>query len=439
MKPSFYNLVVPHDKDRYLIFNSLYGSLFEVDGEGKEAVEGLIPIESLSPDIQSLLETNGVLVGDAVDELKIFSTKFDQFKYDRRGLLFTLISSYACNLACPYCYEGKRDSIPADFPLDRAETVIQFIIQKVVENNSSNLSFFLYGGEPLLRADLSLNIAKILKAWSEMNRVSFGLGMVTNATLLTSALISEFREFKSIFTEITLDGPESFHNKKRTYKNRQGTYRDIIDALKRCRNTNFDVKIRINVDQQNVHEIPRLLEDLRAEGLEKSRLTFSPLAAMTSACAHYRTYLDLDEIIAVIPSLWEQALQMEFRLDISPKSTPVYCASITDAAYVIDPFLDVYRCYGTVGLKEHRIGVLDKEKGFIKDFGYYDLLSRNPLSFKKDGCLKCRLLPMCGGGCALASHRSSATYHQGSCDFYSKIIEQRIRLYVKYRDRIPEY
>ena len=443
MKPSFFNLTFPlenaNDDKKYCVFNTLHGSIFEADQAGRKAIEGLIPFDEIPAELQASLKENGLFVEDGVDEMRLFKSKFDDFKYDKRALLFTLITSYECNLSCPYCYESRTAGRPAELNAASAQTIVKFITQTMIRYSSRQLSFYLFGGEPLLKPKLGINIARILKAWSEANRVSFNLGIVTNATLLSPAVVSTLGEFGPIFAQITLDGPEGLHDKKRVYKNGGGTYREIIAALNRCREANFDVKIRINVDKDNATEIPSLLQDLMRRGLGGVRLTFCALAPLTRACAHYLPYLDETETVSRIPALWEAALEMGFHLDIAPKSTPVYCGSITDSAYVIDPSLDVYKCYASVGLREHRIGYLDPAGGLVKEYPYYDLLSRDPLNFEESDCRACKLLPTCGGGCALASHKSTGSYHHGRCDCLSKIIEQRIKLYLKYRDRLnPE-
>jgi uncharacterized protein len=443
MKPSIFNLCFPLEEnnrgDRYGIYNALHGSIFEVDGEGRNALEGKTPFDDLPPDVQGLLKDNGIFVEDNIDELRLFKVKFDDFKYDKRSLLFTLITSYECNLDCPYCYESRPALPEIGLTLEGAEIIIKFITQKTVQFGSRNLSFYLFGGEPLLKPEPGINIARILKAWAESNKISFNLGLVTNATLLTSGMISSLSEFGNVFTQITLDGPQEVHDKKRVYKTGGGTYRDILAALQRCRRANFDVKIRINVDKDNVKDIPRMLDDLIRSGLGGLRLTFCALSPLTRACAHYLSYLDTAETTSLIPGLWETALNKGFLLDIAPKATPVYCGSATDSAYVIDPFLDVYKCYASVGIKEHRVGYLDADGGLIKEYPYYDLLSRDPLDFKDQKCLHCKLLPTCGGGCALDSHKTFGSYHHGRCDFFSRIIEQRMQLYLKYRDRLdPE-
>lgn len=438
-KPSIFNIVIPVNSQRYLIYNTLRGTLYEVDDEAREALQSPPRLKHLEPKAFDLALRNGLLVPENSDELKLFKIKFDKFKYDTRSLLFTLMTTYDCNLNCPYCYEDSQGREKGELNLDQAKTIVSFITKEVVLRNSRILSLFLFGGEPLLRLNPGMNIAKILREWAKDNNISFHLGLITNATLLTSDVMEEFSGFDNIFTEITLDGPEQCHNRKRIYKDEKGTYEDIMGALLRCRNSLFKVKIRVNIDRENYKEIPLLFEDMISRGLGGSRLSLSVLAPLTKACSSYRPYLHDEEIISCIPALWEKALELGFRLDIAPKSTPVYCGSITESAFIIDPLLDIYKCYGSVGLKEHRVGHLMKNGECRYEFPYYDLMSRDPFLFRDKNCLECPMLPMCGGGCAFASFRREGHYHAGSCDFLSRIFDKRVALYWKYKDRINSH
>jgi len=334
----------------------------------------------------------------------------------------------------------KKNKEEIALDVDKARLIIQFITQQIIKNHSTGLSLFFFGGEPLLKPHLLLNVASILRQWCQANLVFFELGIVTNGTLLSPEIISQLKEFENVFIQITLDGPEEVHNKRRIYREgKGGTYSEIIGALQRCQQTNFKIKIRINVDQENCEQIPLLLDELIDHGLQGSKLTFAALTPLTKACALYGSYLEARRMSSILANLWEISLQKGFRLDISPKATPVYCGGLTDAAYIIDPYLDLYKCFGSVGLKEHRIGYLHREKGFIEDRAYYELLARNPFHFKKKSCLKCKLLPTCGGGCALGAYNLYGTYHAGCCDVFTKIIEKRVRLFLQYRPQIDEH
>jgi len=108
MKPSLFNLIFPESDNLYLVYNTLHGSIFEVDEQGKEAIQGKIAFNFLPSEYQELLTTNGVMIDDDLDEMKEVQVKYERFKYDKRNLLFTILNSYECNLDCPYCYEKKK-------------------------------------------------------------------------------------------------------------------------------------------------------------------------------------------------------------------------------------------------------------------------------------------------------------------------------------------
>lgn len=439
MKPSYYNLVFKNKNDSYLVYNSLSDSLVEIDEEVKRVIEGELPFDSLPENYKSILKENGLIIESDKDELKEVQVKFDRFKYDTRNLLFTILPTYDCNLSCSYCYE-KSLADQSSIDVEKAKLIIIFITDRIIENHSTGLSLFFFGGEPLLFSEAIFNLAHVLKEWCRANVVFFELGLVTNGTLLTSDIIYQLKEFEKVFVQVTLDGPEHVHNQRRAYKDGQKeTFKDIIEGIHRCREANFRTKIRVNVDKENYPSLPQLMDELRERGLQGITLSFAPLTPLTKACALYGSYLEEKRVRSAIASLWEQSLEMGFRLDIAPKATPVYCGGLTAAAYIIDPSLNIYKCYGSLGQMEHCVGYIDKEKGFVKRNTYYEILARNPFLFKRKVCLQCKLLPACGGGCALGAYNRFKTYHEGCCDIYSKLIEKRLKLVIKYPDQIDRH
>ncbi|MFX1294799.1 MAG: radical SAM protein [Promethearchaeota archaeon] len=437
MKKSKFNIYIPLKNDQFILYNSLNGSIFALDEEMTRRIEGIEDKDKdirIDEEILTQLKSQGIILSDQDDELKICKVKYNQFRYNYFGLLYTIVLTYRCNLACEYCYEGteKEKKRISTMKGENTEAVIQFIKDQTNELNSKVFSIYLFGGEPLINYKEGAKILKVLQEWAEKNEKLMFVGMISNGTLLTEKICDDLKRYNVMHVQLTLDGPQPIHDKKRPYKTGEGTYNDIISSLKLLKNKNLTTKLRINIDSDNYNKIGVLLDDLIRENLSRMRLTFSVISPMTNACKAYSSYLiDEAEIARIIPELWEMAIEKDFKLDLRPINTPVYCGSMTDSAYIIDPELSVYRCYGSVGNEDHIIGNI-RDGEFQKNFRYYDFMSRNPFDSKNyEECQDCKLLSTCAGGCALASWVKYGTYHKAACGYLTNVIKERIKLYLK--------
>ena len=67
----------------------------------------------------------------------------------------TLVVNHACNLRCSYCYTGEK--IGRRLPLATGRKAIDRAISSLSQNGTLELAFF--GGEPLVEAELILELA----------------------------------------------------------------------------------------------------------------------------------------------------------------------------------------------------------------------------------------------------------------------------------------
>ena len=93
--------------NEYILYNTLRGSIFAVDSEIKDRLEKN-DLSSLSQEYIHLFESNGILVEDELNEHTVFRLMFEQSKYMLPYTTVHIATTYACNLACVYCYEGKE-------------------------------------------------------------------------------------------------------------------------------------------------------------------------------------------------------------------------------------------------------------------------------------------------------------------------------------------
>ena len=144
--------------------------------------------------------------------------------------------SEACNFRCAYCpytitSNMRRTHSDLLMSWEVARTAIDNFIANCRKDKVNNLSVYFYGGEPLLNFCV---IEKCVKYFNKIIRqdekVTFWIS--TNGSLLKGS-ISEFLVSEKFFITVSLDGPEEIHNKNRLTVQGAGTWKLIIDNIRK--------------------------------------------------------------------------------------------------------------------------------------------------------------------------------------------------------------
>lgn len=435
LKPSVYNYFVPYGKNKYLLFNAHSNALALVDEEMKEAFEHFDEnvLSSLPEDDLEIMKERMFLMDDKTDE--IYRIRFRYFWHivnNYNNLVeLTFIMTYACNLACTYCYEKdiKNTKSMGKDTIDRIKKYIKN--QAIKENARKIINAVFYGGEPLLNWKGCKSIIEFLRELHSSYETPYETRLITNGLLLTDEIFQEFLDNNIAHLQITLDGDKEKHDQRRKTKNGKGTYDTILDRITKVYETDPNLLgVRINIDDTNYHSLPALFDDLTERGLDNLSLNFGIVYHSTKGCkTGDSSCLDLRNMEEVLPQLWRLARSKGFVIKTRPAATSVYCMFDLPYAFVIDPFGDFYNCYNLVGMKDFCIGSLDNGGKLTLNYNFYDQLSRDPTRFEE--CSTCTLLPVCMGGCAFFGYNLNGTFHSAGCGEYKKIIGDRLKWYAE--------
>jgi len=303
-----------------------------------------------------------------------------------------------------------------------------------------NRSIGFFGGEPLLAANRSI-IEYIIRKAQEIGTASFWT--VSNATELDAYedLLSK-EQIGNV--QITLDGPAGEHDQRRIYPDGSGSFAKIERNITMALNKGVGISVRMNVDRNNVNQLPQLAEAIHANGWEQypnfSAYT-SPIRAMNKNVTSATT------LSTPALSVAQVALAKEFpqvsifaRPDISIKQDarqifhrgsqhmPTLHESFCSAhsgMYIFDAFADIYVCWDKTGDSSTRFGHIDENGGVDLDAQQIQLwrgrtVASNPV------CRKCRYALHCGGGCAVLAYRQSGKYHMNHCDGFAASFKSRV-------------
>ncbi len=423
MKESIYNIYILNEKEKKgLVYNTLYKTLVCIDDEVRNLISSN-RIEDIDNDVLDVLKDGGIVVDDDLDEVDMLKIRFNRGKYNAASIGFTIIPTFACNLACTYCYEGHGDILRDTMNDETIRRTIEFIKKNSMGRRALNINF--YGGEPLLIPDIVFRILEELKHFADNHNIQFSTSFTSNGTLFTEEILEKLKEY-SFDVQITLSGPREVHNAMRMDKKGNGTYERIMDVIKLLKTNKIPLYILVNVDQGNYNTMEALLEDLKERGYGGLTLSFFPIRDV----CYGEIEREIKEIDAVpLTLLSRKACDMGF------ESNPLFvynyadrCFSRSDSHLVLDPLGNIFKCSSAVYHKEHRIGTID-ESGNLANMNYEAYCAwtlRDPMLFKK--CTACKLVPLCAGGCAMIAYGRHGSVTFSACD--KEMVEKTIRTFL---------
>ncbi|MFN0243787.1 MAG: radical SAM protein [Planctomycetota bacterium] len=174
-----------------------------------------------------------------------------------------VLPTEACNFRCFYCYE--------DFRLARMDERVQRGLKRWIEQRAptlSQLTISWFGGEPLLALDVVEDVLDHVASLRQRHpRLQFHSDMTTNAWQLTRDVFERLRARGVRLYQISFDGPQEVHDRRRVRADGAGTFERIWANVTRLRELpgDFEVRLRVHVDRENRGDIPRFLDQCRAE------------------------------------------------------------------------------------------------------------------------------------------------------------------------------
>jgi uncharacterized protein len=190
------------------------------------------------------------------------------FRNDSLHLI--LLPTEQCNFRCTYCYE--------DFSIGRMNSDTLIGIKRLVDRRVDDLSWLSvswFGGEPMLAFRVVEDISEhIVRAVSERGKqISYTADMTTNGYLLDSAKLLRLANLGIRHFQISLDGPDSFHDRTRVRANGKGSFDHIWQNLLAVRvgKAPVDILLRIHLTPDNLPTMPDFLVRVKETFLDDQR------------------------------------------------------------------------------------------------------------------------------------------------------------------------
>ena len=265
LRPSRYNLRATVEEGRLILWNTLSRSVSVFEPVQAERVLALLRKSGRTTTggrLEDYLYERGFLVEEGVDELARVELHHGRQQFRSDVLELILLASEDCNFRCVYCYEG--------FERGRMQLDVRRGIRRLVAGRLPSLSTLgvsWFGGEPLDGLDAIEDLAPFFRDATREAGVTLVCHMTTNGYLLTEEVAERLLAWEIRDFQVTLDGLAPAHDRKRPTKDGRPTFDVIFDNLLGLhrRADQFNVKIRLNFDRDNVAGLDALLDRLARE------------------------------------------------------------------------------------------------------------------------------------------------------------------------------
>ncbi|MBL8397053.1 MAG: heme d1 biosynthesis radical SAM protein NirJ [Candidatus Accumulibacter sp.] len=159
-----------------------------------------------------------------------------------------------CNLTCRHCYSISADKdFAGELTLDEIFAVMDDLKRFRVP------VLILSGGEPLLHPEI-FTIARRAKA------MGFYVGLSSNGTLIDETRIEAITDCQFDYVGVSLDGIGATHDR---FRRQVGAFAASLRGIRLCRDRGVKVGVRYTMTQGNAEDLPRLLELVEEEGIDR--------------------------------------------------------------------------------------------------------------------------------------------------------------------------
>jgi len=425
MQFSFHTITIPDypNPREYLLYNTRSQAMVKINHELKDLIDHFghpdyFALRFQYADDIVKLHTMGILAESEAEDLSRLKSHMDQVKnaVDTKVFIVTILTTYACNFKCVYCFEEssrtneKMSMLTADQSMD-------WIKSKILNLGYQSLLLNFYGGEPLLNKPVLEYVAASMKAWCSRQGISFKFMMQTNGYLMTPEVVDRYKEFGLKQVRISLDGVGEDHDKHRPLRGGGSTFETIMKNITAsCEK--LPIAIAVSYDKGNINPIERLLAYCHDKGILKKlgRFVFSPLHptlgpdGQTEKIQNAHCACNYEDDALVQSNRKIRELMAAYGLEMkSGVSTFVCPVTRHESGLTIDQQGRLFKCNSMLGHPELSTGHV-KDNDYNKQhetFIHLDVYNQCPQD--------CAYMPMCSGGCRLSSFLKNQNFRTPAC------------------------
>jgi len=444
VRPSIFNVRVPLPDGEVFLMNTFTDAQLRVSADVvvllDAIAEGRVGTDALDPESRAAVDTlaeHGFLVPSREAERADLERRFDQFRDDTSQLRVTVLTTLQCNFACGYCVQGDHAGANAGgrrMSLETAARVAGWVEEQMVRLRPRSFVLTFFGGEPLLNLPATYALAERLWAACTARGVRLLVNVITNGLLLTPEVVDRLVPLGLNGIKVTLDGDREAHDRARPLRGGQGTFDRILNNLSRIAGR-CAITIGGNVEADAIDRYPALLALLREQPFAGSvtKVSFKPVIRNTPGAARQAPVIPLAGLRAGGPATTAAApaggspcdachfvddhlddLREETRRHGFPTPDGLHqgpCEIHRQHAYTIGPDGTLYACPGFAGESALAVGHVEADRAVAHEATARRFARLTPW----DRCGDCEFIPVCAGGCVVASHHERGDMTAPTC------------------------
>jgi uncharacterized protein len=349
---------------------------------------------------------------------------------------FMIYVTEECNLRCTYCFVNKQ---PRHMTWDTAKKVVDYCLQEEVSGQETiGLNFF--GGEPLLRSELLLELLGYLRSRPGGERAV--LGVTTNGTL-GGETVRRFLQEGKVQVLISLDGDEASH-RFRPKVSGAPSWEHLRRNLRNLIEWGSSSSIRMTFHPGSLN----LLEKVQAaHSLGAGWILLAPVVE-TDWSGHELELREQSQRladwflaefragrIAPLHHYWDTLLH--YHLRYGSEERPAKACPLGTSLLAFDTAGNILPCHRYLYRKQERFGVAGRQVGLPDRRWDYVHLSRPEIP----DCKSCIARTVCAGGCRVIPLEAGLGLngvHPNQCLLNRELVIQVDRIYQELRNH-PDF
>jgi len=373
-------------------------------------------------------------LGIIVSERDFHETKHENVANDMpesSDYVFMVNVAQICNLRCAYCYthEGHfdfEDTKSRKMTPEIAARIARFAVRQFPR--ARTLCFHFYGGEPLIGFPAIRGLVEETKRNKKRN-CNFEFAITTNGTLLTKE-IADFMDEHGFTVFLSIDGPESVHNKFRVFPSGRGSY-DLVrrnyDYLTTKRNIRL-IGSSVIRSGWTLPQAEQFLTEIGVDQYKAERVRVeecNPLGLMPEE--HEKYVKDLDTLFDIyVEAVRGNTKPLDYRLtakilQIWTKTKRSHFCPAGERMFGVTADGEIYPCSLHAGRRESFLGTLEGGIDIAKMFEFRKRISADG----QETCRTCWNRNLCGGGCSAMTNR----FGHEECDVLKRKSEIAVAIY----------
>jgi len=399
-KRSYYNIQV-RVPSGWRVFNSRTGAIVDLDRsdplfQGFRKMWAKKRFALGEHEWLPALERLGMVIPCDVDEVEEYHSRFAARQSTDDILSLVVMPTESCNFRCVYCYEDFKRGKMARNTLNSLNL---FIRQRCRNLRALRIEWF--GGEPFLAVDLIDSISKCAIETTRAVGIPYEAAATTNGYFLTREIFHRaVDEWNITRFQITVDGPQIFHDQRRPLLTGAGTFRRIWKNITYIASSDYPhikCTIRMNVDRGNFHTISEFMRMLK--GIVRGDLRFSFFARRIWGKSKFGV-LGPDQEERLLQLVGNQCNTLKLRWndpEIYLNPALAGCYAKRPNSLVVGSDGTLYKCTADFEMAQNRVGRLRDDGSLEIDQEKFDLWCPTDLE-DYPYCQRCVFLPVCDVG-----------------------------------------